>query len=279
MSPRSLIMAHMVAWYPDRRASLEVARGLAEGGCAYLELQFPFSDPTADGPDIQAACSVALASGFTVDGGFALAAEICRAVKVPVFIMSYANLLFTRGIARFLSDCAASGARGVIVPDLPPDYDEGLFAEASSVGLAAMPVLSPSMRDQRLARVSALAPEYLYATLRSGTTGPVTEIDAQGLRFLSRLREAGSARPPRIMGGFGITTREQVQALSTHVHAVVVGSALVREVAKGGDIAAGVRDKVRMLTGAPAPRQVHVVSGPKENGPRSCTARGNPGFP
>ena len=139
MTGPSLIMAHMVAFYPDLARSRDVARGLAEGGAAYLELQFPFSDPTADGPDIQRACSAALEAGFTVDAGFELTAEICGSVRVPVFLMSYANLLFTRGVKRFLAEAAACGVRGVIVPDLPADYDEGLFREAVETGLMHSP--------------------------------------------------------------------------------------------------------------------------------------------
>ena len=243
----SRIMAHMVAFFPDRSRSLEVARGLAEGGCAYLELQFPFSDPTADGPDIQRACSAALAAGFTVDAGFELAAEICRAVKVPVFLMSYANLLFTRGVRPFLASAAASGVRGVIVPDLPPDYDEGLFQAASEMKLAAVPVLSPSMRDERLKRVSALGAEYLYVTLRTGTTGRFTDVDGPGREFLSRVAERDGRS--KILGGFGVSSREQVQAFAPLVHAVVVGSALVRVVASGGDVRTSVRRKVEELAG------------------------------
>jgi tryptophan synthase alpha chain len=242
-------MAHMVAFYPDRQASLDVARGLAGGGAAYIELQFPFSDPTADGPDIQRACSAALEAGFTVDAGFELATAISRAVKVPLFIMSYANLLFTRGMKRFLLDVRASGAAGVIVPDLPPDYDEGLFKIAAELGLAAVPVLSPSMRDARLSRVGELGAEFLYATLRTGTTGSFTEIDSPGLSFLSRVARMDHGRPVRILGGFGVSTREQVEAFSPHVHAVVVGSALVRVVAAGGDIGGAVKQKVAALRG------------------------------
>jgi tryptophan synthase alpha chain len=241
------IMAHMVAWYPDRARSLEVARGLAEGGCAYLELQFPFSDPTADGPDIQRACTSALEAGFRVEAGFELAAEICRTAGVPVFLMSYGNLLFTRGVSRFLADTASCGARGVIVPDLPPDYDEGLFRSAAELGLAAVPVLSPSMRDTRLGRVTSLGAEFLYVTLRTGTTGAFTEVEGPGLAFLSRVAEVG--RGARILGGFGVSTPEQVQAFSPLVHAVVVGSALVRVVAAGGDLRAGVRRKLAELLG------------------------------
>ena len=251
MSAPSRIMAHMVAGYPDAAASRAVARGLSSGGCAYVELQFPFSDPTADGPDIQRACAAALEAGFTVDAGFELTAAICRSVNVPVFLMSYANLLFSRGVKRFLADAVSCGVRGVIVPDLPADYDEGLFRDAAEAGLAAVPVLSPSMRDARLARICALHTEFLYVTLRTGTTGPLTETDGPGRAFLSRVAQVdGTAK---IFGGFGISSREQVRAFSPLVHAVVIGSALVREVAGGGDVESAVRDMVRTLSGAEVP--------------------------
>jgi len=247
MSEVGRIMAHMVAFYPDRAGALEAARGLVEGGCSYLEVQFPFSDPTADGPDIQRACAVALASGFTVNEGFRLIADLRGFVCVPVFLMSYANLLFARGIDRFLAECRERGVRGVIVPDLPPDYDEGLFGLAESQGLAAVPVVSPSMRDQRLARIESLGPEYVYATLRTGTTGTFTAIDAASLSFLQRIRSLAGDRSVKILGGFGVSTREQVAALGPHAHAVVVGSAFVREMEKGGDPFLAAREKMREL--------------------------------
>jgi tryptophan synthase alpha chain len=249
LSGQSRIMAHMVAGYPDAAASRAVARGLSSGGCAYIELQFPFSDPTADGPDIQRACSTALEAGFTVDSGFETAAAIGASANVPLFIMSYANLVFTRGMERFLADARASGARGIIVPDLPPDYDEGLFSGAAKLGLAAVPVLSPSMREERLSRVGRLGAEYLYVTLRTGTTGSFTQIDSSGLEFLSRVAALNHGNGSKVLGGFGVSTREQVVALSARVHAVVVGSTLVRLVAAGGDIESSVREMVRMLAG------------------------------
>jgi tryptophan synthase alpha chain len=243
MNAKALLMTHMVASYPDRPASLRVAQGLAEGGCAYLELQFPFSDPTADGPDIQAACDGALRSGFSVSDGFRLVSEITSKARVPLFIMSYANLLFTRGLERFLTDAREAGAAGVIVPDLPEGYDEGLFGLAGRLGLAAVPVVSPSMTDGRLDQVIRLKPEYVYATLRTGTTGPRTEIDPGIVRFLSRIQVG------KVLGGFGISSPEQVRALAPLVHAVVVGSALVREVARGGDPYLAAKRKVEELRG------------------------------
>ncbi|HUI69885.1 MAG TPA: tryptophan synthase subunit alpha [Spirochaetia bacterium] len=247
MSGERRIMAHMVAYFPDRAASRQVARGLVDGGCAYLEIQFPFSDPTADGPDIQAACTEALAAGFTIQEGFRLVSEIRQESPSPIFLMSYANLLFTHGIDRFLARCAECGVAGVIVPDLPPDYDEGLFGAARAHGLHAVPVLSPSMREERLMRIAKLHPEYVYATLRTGTTGPLTRIDEVGIAFLERVKTLCSDPPAKVLGGFGISTSAQVAGVAGHAHAVIVGSALVREVAKGGDPYASVLGKMREL--------------------------------
>jgi len=253
MNGERRIMAHMVAFYPDRAASRAVARGLLDGGCAYLEIQFPFSDPIADGPDIQAACTAALAAGFTIQEGFRLVSEIRQGSAAPIFLMSYANLLFTHGMARFLTRCAECGIAGVIVPDLPPDYDEGLFDAAKGFGLFAVPVVSPSMRQERLQRIGALHPEYVYATLRTGTTGPRTSIDKAGISFLQRVQALNPDQPAKILGGFGISTAGQVGDVAPYAHAVVVGSALVREIAKGGDPYAAVLGKMRELE-APALR-------------------------
>jgi tryptophan synthase alpha chain len=244
------IMAHLVAFNPDRAASLEVARGLVEGGCAYLELQFPFSDPTADGPDIQRACGAALAAGFTTDRGFRLAAEIAAESPVPVFVMSYANPVFTRGVKRFLGECRECGVAGVIVPDLPLGCDEGLFEAAAATGIAAVPVVSPSISDARLAAVAAIDPGWLYATLRIGTTGSRDGAGSSGLDLLSRISALPNAARIKVLGGFGVSSAEQVTRVRSMVHAVVVGSAFVREIEKSEDPRTAVREKMRELAGA-----------------------------
>ena len=245
----SRIMAHLVAGYPDREGSLEVARGLADGGCSYLEVQFPFSDPTADGPLIQEACDRALRAGFRVADGFALIEEIRRLSAAPVFIMSYANPVVVRGVEEFLGQARRAGASGVIVPDLPVDADEGLFAAGRRLGLAVVPVVSPNTTDRRLELLPPLELEYLDATLRRGITGAYTEIGEENLAFLARLQPLGV----RILGGFGISSREQVRALEPHVHAAVVGSALVESIrgaAAGPDLYTAVRARMEELAGS-----------------------------
>jgi tryptophan synthase alpha chain len=222
----SRIMAHMVPYYPDPERSAAVAEGLVEGGAAYLEVQFPFSDPTADGPAIQAACQAALNAGFTIDRGFRFVEEIAGKTGVPVFIMSYASPVYVRGVREFMASSRDAGATGLILPDIPFDHDEGTFAAASEHGLSVMPVVVTSMNPARLAALRARRPEYIYVALRRGITGTRTTLGEENIGFLDELTTAGA----RIMAGFGISDREQVRLLEPHVHAAIVGSALVRTV-------------------------------------------------
>lgn len=227
----STIMAHMVVGFPDIKRSEAVAHGLAAGGAAYLEMQFPFSDPTADGPSIQEACQVSLERGFRVEEGFELVARVSQQTRLPIYIMTYASMAYRRGIASFLRAGKEAGVVGFIIPDLPLDYDEGAYARAAGLGLEMMPVVVATARRSRIELLADRRPKSIYAALRSGITGTRTEIGGANIDFLSSLREI----TPRVFAGFGIQEREQVVAVEPHAHAVIVGSALVRVVAKHAD--------------------------------------------
>ena len=241
------LMTHMVAYYPNRERSMKVAKALVDGGARYLEIQFPFSDPSADGPVIQSACTRALEAGFRVDAGMALVRGISRFAGRPIFVMSYASLVYARGVERFVQDVRKAGASGVIIPDLPVGYDEGLFGYAEASGVEVAPVVSPTVREERLAAICARGGSYIYASLRTGITGGVTTIDEQSLSFLKRIGPYGK----KILAGFGVATREQVKLLAPHVHAVVVGTALIRyiEESESGDLYARLKAKVEELAG------------------------------
>ena len=218
--PEFELMAHLVAGYPDLERSRRIALELAAGGADYLEVQFPFSEPSADGPLIERACHAALEAGFTTEAGFGLVAELSRSLPVPVFIMTYASLAAARGCPDFVGRAVRSGARGLIVPDLPPDYDEGLYAAGRSAGLAVVPVIAPCISDARLEMFRSLEPEYVYTALRPGVTGGHTVLDADSLGYLDRIAGLGA----KIIAGFGVRSREQLLALSGHVLAAAVGS-------------------------------------------------------
>jgi len=229
------LMTHLVAYYPDREASFQVSRALTEGGAAYLEVQFPFSDPTADGRLIQTACARALEQGFKVDGGFELIGRIRDLSDTPLFLMCYANTIFFHGVEAFLGRCLSHGVRGIIVPDLPLENDENLFAAAAELGIRAVPVVAPTVREERIRLILGRKPVYLYAALRAGITGAETEIGEHNIGFLRRIAACEGGEDTRILAGFGISKAGQIAALAPHVHAVIVGSAFIRAVIEDGD--------------------------------------------
>jgi len=246
---RPRLMTHMVASYPSYDASLEVAKALIDGGAAYLEVQFPFSDPSADGPVIQTACDAALSAGFTLDEGFRLIQEIsayadsaasinaadagksipaAESRPVLLFVMSYAAPAVRSGVKQFVRRLAENGAAGCIIPDLPAGCDEGLYQEAAQQGIHAVPVIAPNISSRRLEEILALQPAYIYAALRAGITGSETSLTPQLIEFLDLLRQRGV----KVFGGFGIRSADQVRELSPHLHAAVVGSYLVSRISE-----------------------------------------------
>ncbi len=237
------LMAHMIPYYPDQQKSVEVVDALVQAGISQLEVQFPFSDPTADGPVIEAACTKALSSGFTVDKGFAFVAavaEACKQAGIEIFIMTYASLVHRRGVKEFIEASLKAGASGLIVPDLPPDSDEGLYALGKQAGLSIVPVITISISQKRLEMVRKLDSKYLYCALRAGTTGSATNLDKQVLDFLDLLK----GQNKKIFGGFGIDGPARAAALAPHVHSVVVGSAIVRVIDAANAQKQSVKDAV-----------------------------------
>ena len=243
------LMSHLVAGYPTDDVALLVARSLVKGGASILEIQLPFSDPSADGPAIQAACTKVLSRGYkTADGLEFIARVKSEFPQTPIYIMSYGSLIYTPGVEAFCQKAAASGVGGMIIPDFPFDHDEGLTAACINNGMENIPVAAPSMADERLAKLSRAGFRHIYAALRTGITGSKTVISEDTLAFLKRLGEGGSL----IYGGFGISNGEQSAALSSSVEAVVAGSVFVRLIAEFADtpdlLAEKIEAKAREIT-------------------------------
>ena len=217
------IVTHFIAGYPSLEASFETAKGLIDGGAYALEMQIPFSDPSADGPVIELACRKSLEAGFRVEQGFELLEKIKAYKDIPVYIMSYSAIVFNSGIDEFVARAKASGAAGLIIPDLTPGNDEGLYKAGREAGIEVVPVIVPGVTDERLDEIMSENPEWVYLALRSGITGSYTELDDVNLGFLDRLGKYEA----KIMAGFGIRTPEQVRTLKPHCDAAIAGSFIV----------------------------------------------------
>lgn len=244
------LMSHLVAGYPTDELALTAARALVEGGADILEIQLPFSDPSADGPAIQEACTKVLSRRYRTQDGLDFIAELhSEFPQIPIYIMSYASLVYTPGIASFCKRAAQAGVKGMIIPDLPFDHDEGLTAACRENGMINIPVAAPSMADERLAKLANAGFPYIYAALRAGITGTETKIDKSTLAFLEKVSAGGS----KVYGGFGISTGAQSKALASSVEAIVAGSVFVRTITanqgSAEDLASAVKTKARELCG------------------------------
>ena len=219
------LMSHLVAGYPTTDLALTAARALVKGGADILEIQLPFSDPSADGPAIQTACTKVLERGYKTADGLDFIARIHKEFPdITIYLMSYGSLIYTPGIEAFCKKAAAAGVKGMIIPDLPFDYDEGLTAACKANGMINIPVAAPSMAAERLSKLANAGFPYIYAALRTGITGTNTTIDKSTLDFLSKVSSGGS----KVYGGFGISNGGQAKALASSVEAIVAGSVFVR---------------------------------------------------
>lgn len=244
------LMAHLVAGYTSDEISMTVAKALVSGGASILEVQLPFSDPSADGSAIQGACNAVLSRGYRVADGLSLIKRIKRETGAEVCIMSYGSLVYTPGVAVFCKRAADAGVSGLIIPDLPFDCDEGLRSECEKNKMDMIPVAAPSMAAARLKLLAGAGFRRIYAALRAGITGQKTVIDDKTLQFLHSIKEAGTSE---VYGGFGITTGEQSKVLQGAVDGVVAGSVFVRIIDAAGDdkelLAQKIEAKAREIVG------------------------------
>ena len=231
-----LLMTHIVVGYPNLETSLELVDAMVRAGVDLMELQIPFSEPIADGPVILHANQVALKGGVTVEQCFAFAREVSRRHPIPFLFMSYYNILFKRGLQRFVSDTAAAGLKGAIVPDCPPEEGAEYVASMRQHTLAPIFIFSPRTSDERLHSLGHAGDGFVYAVARKGVTGSATAFGSELEHYLARCRRA--TKLPLAVG-FGLKSRADVEFLVGKADIAVVGSESLRLLDTGGVSAVG----------------------------------------
>ena len=216
---------------PDLEPTEAAVRAMAGAGAALIELGIPFSDPTAEGPVIQAANERALASGTTTDKIFELVRRLRKDVTTPMVFMTYANVVFSYGTERFVSTAAEAGMDGLILPDVPCEEKEEFAPACRKYGLDLISLIAPTSED-RIARIAKGAEGFLYCVSSLGVTGVRGEITTDVGRMVRLARAANPEIPCAI--GFGISTPEQAAAMAAVSDGVIVGSAIVKLVQQYG---------------------------------------------
>lgn len=220
----------LTAGDPDLETSKKIMLKMAEAGCDLIEIGIPFSDPIAEGPVIQEANLRSLSSGTTTDKVFQLAKEVSAQANIPLVFMTYLNVLFKYGYDRFLEKAQQSGISGVIIPDMPYEEKGELQSVASKYSIEVVSLIAPTS-EQRIKKIAADAEGFIYEVSSLGVTGVRSEIKTD-LESITKSVKAATDIPVAI--GFGISTPEQAKKYAAVADGVIVGSAIVKIVAKHG---------------------------------------------
>jgi tryptophan synthase alpha chain len=201
----------------------EVVRAYADAGADAIEIGIPFSDPVMDGPTIQEASEVALASGTNLEAILGELRDIDAGV--PLVAMTYVNLAFHMGYERFAAEAVASNLSGVILPDLPMEELGEWEDIGAAAGIETVLLASPLTPDGRLAELCERSRGFVYGVNLLGVTGGRTSL-AETSRILARRMKAVTDRPAVM--GFGISNPALAREAAEDADGVVVASALMR---------------------------------------------------
>ncbi len=225
------VIAYLTAGDPDLETTEKLVLKLAESGAAMVELGVPFSDPVADGPVIQAASLRALQQKVTLENVLALAGRIRRKSDIPLLAMTYYNPVYSYGESLFVKEALYSGLDGIIIPDLPLEESSPLREKLLETGLHYIHLLAPTSSPARVKATVKMAGGFIYCVSISGVTGARDGIPSTGLKLLKETRSLTSM--PLALG-FGISSPEQVRLLGDEADAVIIGSAIVKLIQRGG---------------------------------------------
>ena len=234
---------------PDLETTKKAIRSAVKNGADLIELGIPFSDPTAEGPVIQAANLRALKSGITTDKIFAFVRELRKDIDVPFVFMTYTNVVFSYGVEKFVSECQKSRIDGLILPDIPYEEKDEFDGICKKYDLDLVSMIAPTSHD-RISMIAKEANGFIYCVSSLGVTGTRSKITTD-IGAMTKLVKAVTDTPCAI--GFGISTPEQAKEMAAHADGVIVGSAIVKLCAKYGrdcvpyikDYVANMKDAIR----------------------------------
>lgn len=209
---------------PSLEVTEQLVYALEEAGADLIELGIPFSDPTAEGPVIQAANVRALAGGVTTDKIFEMVEKIRKRTAIPMVFMTYANVVFSYGTERFVKKAADIGMDGLILPDVPFEEKEEFDSVCRAHGLDLISLIAPTSHE-RIARIAREAEGFVYCVSSLGVTGMRSSITTD-IGAMVKLVKAGKDIPCAV--GFGISTPEQAKKMADQSDGAIVGSAIVK---------------------------------------------------
>jgi tryptophan synthase alpha chain len=223
----NILSIYYTAGYPGLGDTVAIAEALEKAGADMLEIGFPYSDPVADGPVIQASSKQALDSGMDLNLLFAQLTELRKKVSIPVLLMGYVNPVLQYGVERFCKACAAVGVDGCIVPDLPMAEYEDLYKDTFlENGLSNIFLVTPQTSEERIRKIDSLSNGFIYLLSSSATTGQNLQVSDTTTGYFSRIAAMDLKNPTMI--GFGISSRETFDKACQYANGGIIGTSFVK---------------------------------------------------
>jgi len=229
-----MLMTHVVCGYPSFDDNWKMLELMDKNGADIVELQFPFSEPSADGPLFVKANQAAVASGVTVQDCLAFMKKASEAFSFKILMMGYLNTAWKMGYDKFTDALVEAGACGFILPDLPVEEAGEVHAMAAKKGLAPIMLMTPTTPDVRLKKIAKCAEGLIYVVARKGVTGTKTSMNDEVGDFLKRCR-AVTDLPLAV--GFGVSCKDDTDYLKGKADMAIVGTASLRAWESGGEVA------------------------------------------
>ena len=219
------LIVYLTAGDPSLSITKKLILDLEKAGVDILEIGVPFSDPTADGPVIQAASQRALKAGTNLRGVLELVVEVRKVSGIPIVLFGYFNPIFAYGVKKFAHDARKAGTDGVLVVDLPYEEAKELRIYTDAVGIDFISLIAPTTDKKRLSKIAADATGFLYYISITGITGTATpKID----NIKTEVNKIRRITELPVAVGFGISKPQQAREIARFADGIVIGSAVVR---------------------------------------------------
>jgi tryptophan synthase alpha chain len=228
----NILSIYYTAGYPGLGDTLAIAEALQEAGADMLEIGFPYSDPVADGPVIQASSKHSLDSGMDLNLLFEQLKDLRKKVTIPVLLMGYVNPVLQYGVENFCKACVEVGVDGCIVPDLPMYEYEELYKDIFlDNDICNIFLVTPQTSEERIRKIDALSNGFIYLLSSSATTGKNLDVSDVTTTYFSRIAAMELKNPTMI--GFGISSKETFDKACKYANGGIIGTAFVKAIGEG----------------------------------------------
>ena len=222
------LIAYVMAGFPSEKDTLSAVRGLVKGGADIIELGMPFSDPLADGPVIQNAGFQALQKGMNLEKFLGLVKKIRKETDIPLVLMTYTNILFRHGYAKFISIVKNAGIDGLILPDMSINESKDFLQAAKKNKMDTIFLISPNTSQDRIKKIAGSSSGFLYLVSVFGTTGGQQQFQNYTTDAIKNAKKTLGGKIP-LGVGFGVSNPDQAKfIIKSGADAIIVGSAFLR---------------------------------------------------